>query len=117
LVVNVQDTNNTYNSVRNAELALERAKFSEQNTRADILKQQEKLSYDLNNTNATITGSSTQIQLAKLEQDLEKAELDYQSRLKSDNQTNENLITSAKNIQSDLQIILSDTVDETDKLL
>jgi hypothetical protein len=66
-------------------------------------QQQEKLSYDLNNTdNATITGSSTQIQLAKLEQDLEKAELDYQARLKSDNQTNENLITSAKNIQSDL---------------
>ncbi len=117
LVANIQDTNNTYNSVRNAELALERARFSEQNTRADIAKQQEKISYDLNNINATITGSSTQIQLAKLEQDLEKAELDYQARLKSDNQTNENLITSAKNIQTDLQIILSDTVDETDKLL
>jgi hypothetical protein len=103
--------------VRNAELALERAQFSEKNTREDIIKQQEKISYDLNNIDANLTGSSTQIQLEKLQQDLERAELDYQARLKSDNQTNENLITSAKNIQSDLQIILSDTVDETDKLI
>ncbi len=112
-----RDEETVTKNIRDAELALQRAELAEKNTRSDINKQQEKISYDIDNTNASVTGSVTQIQLAKLEQDLQKAEFDYQSRLKADNQTNENLITSAKNIQSDLQIILSDTVNETDRLL
>lgn len=117
LVTQLQDINNTSNSLANAKIALERARLAEQTTRADITKQQQKIDYDLNNSNALLTGSSTQIQLAKLQKDLEKAEFDYQSKIKADNQTNENLITTARNIQSDLQIILTDTVTETDKLL
>ena len=115
-MANIQDTNNTYNNLKNAELALARAQLSEDSNRSDILKQKEKLSYDLRNIDGSMTGSSTQIQLTKLQKDLEKAELDYQAKLKSDNQTNENLVTNVRNIQSDLQIILTDTVDETDKL-
>lgn len=116
LVVQLQDTNNTSNALANAQLAFERAKFAQEIARDDIAQQQKKLNYDLNNTDKSFTGSNTQIQLAKLQNDLEKAEFDYQARLKADDQTNENLITSARNIQSDLQIILTDTVTETDKL-
>ena len=103
--------------IQSAQLWLERARLTEQSTASDIALQKEKLQYDLNNVDGNLTWSNTQIQLAKLEQDLEKAEFDYQSKLKSDYQTNENLITSARNIQSDLEIILTDTANETDKLL
>ncbi len=103
--------------VQSAQLWLERARITEQSTSSDIALQKEKLQYDLNNVDENLTWSNTQIQLAKLEQDLEKAEFDYQAKLKSDDQTNENLITSARNIQSDLEIILTDTANETDKLL
>lgn len=103
--------------VQNAQLWLERARIAEQSTTSDIVLQKEKLQYDLSNVDENLTWSNTQIQLAKLEQDLEKADFDYQAKLKSDNQTNENLITSARNIQSDLEIILTDTANETDKLL
>ena len=103
--------------VQSAQLWLERARITEQSTASDIALQKEKLQYDLNNVDKNLTWSNTQIQLAKLEQDLEKAEFDYQAKLKSDDQTNENLITSARNIQSDLEIILTDTANETDKLL
>lgn len=117
LLVSLQDTNNTANGVQSAELGLARAKFTDTISRDDIAKQKEKLSYDLNNVDGSVDGSTTQIQLSKLQKDLEKAEFDYQSKLKSDDQTNENLITSAKNIQGDLEIILNDTATETDKLL
>lgn len=103
--------------IQSAQLWLERARLTEQSTASDIALQKEKLQYDLNNVDENLTWSNTQIQLAKLEQDLEKAEFDYQAKLKSDDQTNENLITSARNIQSDLEIILTDTANETDKLL
>lgn len=104
-------------NVKEAQLALARAEIAEDTTREDILKQQEKFAYDIVNVDGWVTWSLTQIQLMKLQKDLEKVEFDYQAKLKSDDQTNENLITSARNIQSDLQIILTDTVTETDKLL
>lgn len=103
--------------IQSAQLWLERAKIAEQTTASDIALQKEKLQYDLNNVDENLTWSNTQIQLAKLQQDLEKAEFDYKAKLKADDQTNENLITSARNIQSDLEIILTDTANETDKLL
>lgn len=118
LLVQLQDnTAPAGKAVKDAELALERAQLTEANTSDDIERQKKKILYDLDNVDGTVTWSNTQIQLAKLEKDLEKAEFDYQAKLKSDWQTNENLITSARNIQSDLEIILTDTANETDKLL
>lgn len=118
LLVQLQDTSApSGKAIQDAQLALERAKVTEKSTVDDIERQKKKIEYDLKNVDGTLTGSSTQIQLAKLETDLEKAEFDYQAKLKADGQTNENLITSARNIQSDLEIILTDTANETDKLL
>jgi len=118
LLVQLQDsTAPVGKAIKDAQLALERAQLTEANTADDIERQKKKILYDLNNVDGNVTWSNTQIQLAKLEQDLEKAEFDYQAKLKSDGQTNENLITSARNIQSDLEIILTDTANETDKLL
>jgi copper chaperone CopZ len=104
-------------AIQDAQIALERAKVTEESTIDDIERQKKKIEYDLNNVDGALTGSSTQIQLAKLETDLAKAEFDYQAKIKADGQTNENLITSVRNIQSDLEIILTDTANETDKLL
>ena len=118
LLVQLQDTMSPSGSaIQNAQLSVERAKITEDSTTDDIAQQKRKIEFDLKNVDGTLTGSSTQIQLAKLQIDLSKAEFDYQARLKADAQTNENLITTTKNIQSDLQIILTDTVNETDKLL
>ena len=55
LVAQLQDINNTSNSLANAKIALERARLAEQSTRADIIKQQQKIDYDLNNNNASLT--------------------------------------------------------------
>lgn len=118
LLVQLQDTSSTFDkAIKDAQIAYERAQLSEKFTNADVDQQLKKIQYDLNNVDPSIVWSNTQLQLDKLEKDLEKAEFDYQSKLKSDTQTNENLITSAKNIQSDLDIILTDTSTETDKLL
>lgn len=118
LLIQLQDTTSTFDkAIKDAQIAYQRAQLSEEFANADIEQQLKKLQYDLNNVDPSIAWSNTQLQLDKLEKDLEKAEFDYQSKLKSDNQTNENLITSARNIQSDLAIILTDTSTETDKLL
>jgi multidrug resistance efflux pump len=118
LLIQLQDTTSTFDkAIKDAQIAYQRAQLSEEFANADIEQQLKKLQYDLNNVDPSIVWSNTQLQLDKLEKDLEKAEFDYQSKLKSDNQTNENLITSARNIQSDLDIILTDTSTETDKLL
>lgn len=118
LLVQLQDISApSGKAIQDAQLALERAKITEKSTIDDIERQKKKIDYDLKNVDGKFTGSNTQIQLAKLETDLAKAEFDYQAKLKTDAQTNENLITSARNIQSDLEIILTDTANETDKLL
>lgn len=118
LLVQLQDTTSPFDkAVQDAQIAYQKAQLWAQTTKDDIAQQLKKIQYDVNNVNETLTGSSSQIQLAKLEKDLEKAEFDYQAKVKSDGQTNENLITSARNIQSDLAILLQDTVTETDKLL
>jgi hypothetical protein len=118
LVAQLQDTGAPAGkAIKDAELALERSQLTQSFTDQDIQKQQEKINYDLNNVSSRYTGSSSQLQLEKLEQDLAKAEFDYQTRLKSDSQTSQNFLTNIQNIQSDLKILLAETINETDKVL
>lgn len=118
LLVQLQDsTAPAGKAIKDAELALERAQLTKSFTDQDIQKQQEKISYDLNNVSSRYTGSSSQLQIEKLEQDLAKADFDYQTRLKSDLQTSQNFLTNIQNTQSDLKILLAETINETDKVL
>jgi len=77
----------------------------------------EKLDYDLTNVDANASGSSTQLQLQKLQKDLAKAQFDYQTKLDVDNQTLDNFIKTAGNINTDITNLMSDVVTESDKLL
>jgi hypothetical protein len=86
-------------------------------TQDDTIKQLEKLDYDLTNVDANVVGSSTQIQLQKLEKDLAKAELDYQTKLDADSQTIQNFSTTAQNLYTDVNNLVSDVVTESDKIL
>lgn len=108
---------NLEKQVQDAQIAFDRAKIWYDSTLADAQKQTEKTVYDLSNTDKNITGSSTQIQLQKLQKDLERSQFDYQAKLKSDEQTLQNFIASAKNISSDLSNLISDVTDQSDKFL
>lgn len=117
LLVQLSDTNNISNSVQNAQIALERAQLTEANTLSDIEIQRRKLEFDSRNVDASLSGSSSQLQLQKLESDLAKAELDFANKLTADDQQTINFINNVKNIHADLMIILAETLNETDKLL
>lgn len=64
-----------------------------------------------------VGNSSADLQLQKLEQDLAKARSDYNAKLKSDDQTLENYVNTAKNVYSDVTNLMLDVIDKSDKFL
>jgi len=121
----VQSAQNSYavqkanleKQIADAQIALDRAQLWYNSTASDAAKQLEKLDYDLTNVDANASGSSTQLQLQKLQKDLAKAQFDYQTKLDVDNQTLDNFIKTAGNINTDITNLMSDVVTESDKLL
>lgn len=63
------------------------------------------------------SGTTADLQLQKLQQDLEKARFDYNAKLKSDEQTLENYINTSKNVYSDVSNLMLDVIDQSDKFL
>lgn len=82
----------------------------------DLLLAKQRAELNYNNTNGWET-NNTILQLAGLQKSLEKARLDYQTKLSGDNTTLQNNIISAKNIYNDTLNLLFDVVDQSDKLL
>ena len=90
----------------------------------NLLKQLEdaQLAYQktlLSTENSTLGNedSSANLQLKKLEQDLAKARADYAIKVKTDEQTLENFVTTAKNVYTDINALLLDVIDQSDKFL
>lgn len=77
----------------------------------------EKTLLSTNNSNLGNANSSANLQLKQLEQNLAKAELDYSIKLKADQQSLENFVLTAKNVYSDVNNLLLDVVDQSDKFL
>lgn len=70
-----------------------------------------------NNSILGNTDSTANLQVQQLEANLDKARLDYDIKLKADEQTLQNYINTAKNIYSDTNNLLLDVIDQTDKFL
>ncbi len=113
----INSANNTYEvsklnldkQISDAKLNLDRSDVTYTNIISDSDKQLEKLQRDLSNNDITNTGGTLFIQLQKLNTDLEKAKIDQNTKIRSDDQTIANTILSAKNIYTDLNSIYQDT--------
>lgn len=103
--------------IADATIAYEKSQAAYQTTQADIARQLDKARRDLASTTDTETWSITNLQIQKLQKDLEKAEFDYETKLKADAQTRENLTISTKTIHADLKTLLTDVLDQSDRLL
>lgn len=103
--------------IADATIAYERSQSAYETTQADIARQLDKARRDLASTTDTETWSITNLQIQKLQKDLEKAEFDYETKLKADAQTRENLTISTKTIHADLTTLLTDVLDQSDRLL
>lgn len=121
----VESARDTYNqnklnldkSLFDTQIAYERNSISSLTSIEDIKKQQEKINKDLRDNDLSYSGSTLSLQLQKLAKDLEKAELDYQTKLDSDNQTILNFFNSVKLIWSDLSNLFQDSINLSDELL
>jgi multidrug resistance efflux pump len=108
---------------QNAELSISSAQNTYQIQKKQIEKQiqdlliaKERANISYNNT-AWKAWNNTQLQLSGLQKSIEKARLDYDNKLKSDDIAINNNIATAKNIYSDTMNILVDTIDQWDKIL
>ncbi len=63
------------------------------------------------------SNSSAQLQVKQLEQNLAKARIDYDIKIKNDEQTLQNYLTTAKNVYSDVTNLMLDVIDQADKFL
>lgn len=99
------------------QIGFERNRITSDTTKTDIAKQQEKLQKDLKDTDLSNPTSNLSLQLDKLNNDLTKAQLDYQTKIDADNQTIQNFINTVKLLWTDLHNLFSDTVEQTDNLL
>lgn len=111
-----QQIENLEKQIQDATIAYERAKLQSTTAADDALKQLEKAKYDLTNVSQQ-SGSSSSLQIAKLEKDLEKAQFDYETKLKADEQSLVNFVATAKNIHNDIALLIQDVLFETDKIL
>jgi len=60
---------------------------------------------------------SSSLQLQQLEQQIAKAELDYQTQLQNNQQTLENFVSTTRNLARDIQLLYTEVIDESDKIL
>lgn len=122
--LSVENAKNTYEQqllnidkqLQDAQLAYEKAQLQSTTAQQDASKQVQKAIYDLTNTSNS-EGSSTSLQVQKLEKDLEKASFDYQTKIKTDDQTRANFVATAQNIHNDIVLLMQDILYETDKVL
>jgi len=67
---------------------------------------------------ATKTGwGSASLQIQQLDEQIQKAELDYQTQLRNNQQTLNNFLSTAKNLAKDVELLYTDVVNENDKIL
>ena len=123
-IARLEDTqwSTTYRA-QNSNLAVDSAENTYEVQKKNIEKQIQDLLLakqraELNYTNTNWWESNnTILQIAWLQKSLEKARLDYQTKISGDSTTLQNNIISAKNIYNDTLNLLFDVVDQSDKLL
>lgn len=100
---------NLEKQIEDSKLNLDKSSANYQSTLLDSDKQLEKLNRDIQNNDPNNTSWTLYIQMQKLQLELDKAKLDQQTKIKSDEQTIQNTILSSKNIYADLNNIYQDT--------
>lgn len=108
---------NLEKSIFDAQIGLQRNQIASDTTRFDIGKQQDQIEKSLSDNDLNNASSNLSLQLSKLQNDLEKAQLDYETKLDTDAQTIQNFFGSVKLIGTDLNNLFADTIQVSDLLL
>lgn len=124
-IITLADSNGSYNfNVQRTKTAREQAKIAYQQTQLSLgkaitdtklaLQQAEKQAHEaqLNTDDATAS-----MQIQQLEQQVTKAEHDYQTKLDADKTMIQNFIDTTKNIVKDTQLLYEDIKIGTDKIM
>lgn len=125
LLISLADSAGTYTlNAQRAGLSVQSAANAFAINQQNLEKQLEdaKLAYQktIVSTDNSILGnadSSAQLQLKQLEQNLTKSRIDYDIKLKSDEQALENYVNTARNVYSDVTNLMLDVIDQADKFL
>lgn len=125
LLISMSDIAGSYAfGAERAALSVQAAQNSFEVNQQNLLKQlqdaqiaYEKTLLSTSNSNTANVDSSANLQLKQLEQNLTKARLDYNIKLKADEQSLENFVMTAKNVYSDVNNLLLDVIDQSDKFL
>ncbi len=108
---------NLEKSIFDAQIGLQRNQIASDTTRFDVGKQQDQIEKSLSDSDLNNASSNLSLQLSKLQNDLEKAQLDYETKLDTDAQTIQNFFGSVKLIGTDLNNLFADTIQVSDLLL
>jgi len=124
-IISLSDSNGNYSfNVQRTKTAREQAKIAYQQTQLSLgkaitdtqlaLQQAEKQAQEatLDSDNATAS-----MQVQQLEQQVEKAEHDYHTKLKANQTMIQNFIDTTKNIVKDTQLLYEDIKRGTDKIM
>ena len=125
LLISMSDIAGSYAfGAERAALSVQAAQNSFEVNQQNLLKQlqdaqiaYEKTLLSTSNSNTANVDSSANLQLKQLEQNLTKARLDYNIKLKADEQSLENFVMTAKNVYIDVNNLLLDVIDQSDKFL
>lgn len=125
LLIALSDTAGTYTlNAQRAALSLQSAANAYTINQQNLEKQIEDAQIAYNRTSVSTdnsiignSDSTAQLQLKQLEQNLEKSRLDYDIKVKSDQQTLDNYINTATNVYSDVTNLMLDVIDQADKFL
>ena len=122
--VAIDTANNTFDiqkqsldkQIADTQLALQRAQSTATTVSWDTAKQLEKAQFDVQNSQ-NISWSTTQLQLTKLQWDLEKQKFDLETLRTSNRQTLANFVQTAQNINFDITNLVQDIATQTNILV
>ena len=122
--VAIDTANNTFDiqkqsldkQIADTQLALQRAQSTATTVSWDTAKQLEKAQFDAQNSQ-NISWSTTQLQLTKLQWDLEKQKFDLETLRTSNRQTLANFVQTAQNINFDITNLVQDIATQTNILV
>lgn len=125
LVVKLQDTAGTYSfAAQRANATVAQAQLSYEQTLLSLEKAIQDSQFSLQqaqnqaaNASLSSQSSAAATQLESAKQSLEKATLDYENKLKSDEQTIQNYTVVGQNLLRDVQLLYETVLTDTDKLL
>ena len=124
-VIQLQETSGVYSFwAQRAATSITQAQLTYEQTLQNIEKALQDTEFGIkqaenqvNNTQLNNETSAPTVQLQSAKENFEKAKIDYETKLLSDEQTLQNFSQNARNIMKDVQLLYESTTTEADKLL